>query len=390
MIRGDAAVCVSRGSGNPFKWSGVRMMPARVAGTLCCMVTSDKTRGERLLPRMRRLLRMRHYSPRTEHVYVRWVTRFIEFGGRRHPAELGESQIADFLSALANEGKVSAGTQNQALAALLFMYRHVLGIPMSMQREVARAKQPQRVPVVMTPEEVWMVIEHLDESCRLAATLMYGSGLRITECLGLRVKDLDFSAGEITIRGGKGNKDRVTMLPQSVRDGLAVHLRRVRRQYARDMTTGTLIRLPGALERKFPNASREWSWRWVFPATRVFADADGTRRRHHLHVTVVQRAVHDAVRTAGLAKRVTCHTFRHSFATHLLQAGYDIRTVQELLGHSDVRTTMIYTHVLNRGGLGVWSPADMPMGSSAAFRWPPASPSLHDVRLITSDRTRID
>ena len=302
---------------------------------------------------------MQRYSRRTEDVYVRWVKRFVAFHGRRHPRELAEAEISAFLSHLAEQRRVSGGTQNQALAALLFLYRTVLGIPIAMGRDVVRARRPRRVPVVMSPDEVWHVLDRMEGDCRLAALLMYGSGLRLRECVTLRVKDVDFALGEITVRGGKGQKDRRTVLPASVSGELTAHLSRVRERYVRDLARKVLAPLPDGLERKYPNASREWGWRWVFPASRVYRDPDGSVRRHHLHETVLQRAVHDAVREAGLTKRATCHTFRHSFATHLMQAGYDIRTVQELLGHTDVRTTMIYTHVLNRGGLGVRSPADI-------------------------------
>lgn len=254
-----------------------------------------------------------------------------------------------FLSSLAVEGSVAAGTQNQALAALFFLYRHVLGIPIARGRDVVRAKRPRRLPVVLTPEEVWRVLSRMRGPERLAAMLMYGSGLRLLECLSLRVKDVDFGARELLIRGAKGNKDRRTMLPDSVCEELKTHLALIREHYERHLERGGgEVSIPDALERKYPNAIREWGWQWVFPATRVYKDADDQARRHHLHETVLQRAVHDAVKDSGVTKRASCHTFRHSFATHLLQAGYDIRTVQELLGHSDVRTTMIYTHVLNK------------------------------------------
>jgi integron integrase len=323
-------------------------------------------REEKLLPRMRRLMRMRHYSRRTEDVYVRWVRRFVVFHGRRHPRELAEAEIAAFLSSMVGRGRVAAGTQNQALAALLFLYRHVLGIPVSMTEEIVRAKVPKRLPVVMSPEEVWRVLGEMTSAERLAALLMYGSGLRLMECVSLRVKDVDFSGRQIVIRAGKGNKDRRTMLPESVCDELAAHLRRVQALHERDLARGWgAVALPDGLATKFPQASRAWGWQWVFPATRLYRDPHGLRFRHHLHPTVLQRAVHDAVRSSGITKRVSCHTFRHSFATHLLQAGYDIRTVQELLGHADVRTTMIYTHVLNKGGMGVRSPADaLPVGAA--------------------------
>jgi len=323
-------------------------------------------------------MRLRRYSRRTEDVYLAWVRRYVDFHSRRHPKELAEPEVSAFLTSLAVDHHVAGGTQNQALAALLFMYRHVLGVPLSLGRGVVRAKKPKRVPIVMTGEEVWRVLDQLDGAPKIAALLMYGSGLRLMECVTLRVKDLDFSAGEITVVGGKGNKDRRTMLPAGVTEELAAHLRRVKKLHLRDVRQGVDgVSMPEALERKYPNASREWGWQWVFPASRVHVDAADARRRHHLHETVVQRAVHDAVKDAGIAKRVSCHTFRHSFATHLLMAGYDIRTVQELLGHSDVRTTMIYTHVLNRGGYGVRSPLDMGReqipARPHAFR-PPGSP----------------
>ena len=325
------------------------------------------TRSDRLIPSVRRRLRLQRYSRRTEDVYVRWVKRFVEFHGRRHPKELAEAEISAFLSHLAEERRVSGGTQNQALAALLFLYRTVLGVPIAMGRDVVRARRPRRVPVVMSPDEVWRVLDHMEGDCRLAAMLMYGSGLRLLECLTLRVKDLDFAMGEITVRGGKGQKDRRTMLASSVAEELTAHLTKVRQRFVRDVSRNVRVVVPDALEVKFPSASAEWGWRWVFPASRVYRAADGSIRRHHLHETVMQRAVHDAVRAAGLTKRATCHTFRHSFATHLMQAGYDIRTVQELLGHTDVRTTMIYTHVLNKGGLGVRSPADIGRGDISHF-----------------------
>jgi integron integrase len=332
---------------------------------------------------MRRQLRLRHYSRRTEEVYLSWVRRFVEHHGRRHPRELGERAIEEFLSALAIRGRVAAGTQNQALAAILFLYRDVLGVPMSLGREVVRAKRPKRVPVVLTPEEVWRVVGALDGLPRLAALLMYGSGLRLTEALTVRVKDLDFGAREITVRGGKGNKDRRTMLPDSVAEELRRHLERVRRQHSRDLRVEWHgVRVPDALGAKFPGAPRDWRWYWVLPAGRLTRYRDGRVMREHVHETVVQRAVHAAVVESGITKKATCHTFRHSFATHLLSAGYDIRTVQELLGHTDVRTTMIYTHVLNRGGRGVVSPADMRDMSAAGYaafshafrREQPASP----------------
>lgn len=314
----------------------------------------------RLLDRVRHAIRTRHYSGRTEQAYVAWIRRFIRFHGMRHPAEMGEREVSSFLTSLAVEGKVSSSTQNQAMSAILFLYRDVLGTDLPWLAEVVRAKGPKRLPVVLTREEVRAVLERIEGAPSLVATLLYGAGLRLIECVRLRVKDIDFARNEILVRAGKGGKDRRTILPASVREPLARHLTRVRAQYEEDKQRGAgWVELPTALLRKYPRAGREWPWQWVFPATRHYRDTEtGQRRRHHLHETVVQRAVQRAVRDAGIPKRATCHTFRHSFATHLLDDGYDIRTVQELLGHRDVGTTMIYTHVLNRGARGVRSPAD--------------------------------
>jgi integron integrase len=314
----------------------------------------------RLLDQVREALRTRHYSRRTEKAYVGWIRRFVIFHGKRHPREMGEAEVTRFLSHLAVERKVSASTQNQALAALLFLYRVVLGIELKWLGEMVRAKRPQRLPVVLTRREVRELLERLRGTTWLMASLLYGSGLRLLECARLRVKDVDFERGEILVRDGKGRKDRVTMLPASVKGPLRVHLAEVRRLHEADLRGGLgSVELPDAIAHKYPNASREWAWQWVFPASRHYVVA-GTRerRRHHLHETVLQRAVKQAAREAGIAKPASCHTLRHSFATHLLEAGQDIRTIQELLGHRDVSTTMIYTHVLNRGGLGVRSPLD--------------------------------
>jgi integron integrase len=306
-------------------------------------------------------LRARHASRRTEESYVHWVRRFAAFHGR-HPRELGAAEITAFLNHLAVEGRVAASTQNQALNALVFLYRRVLGTDAPRLEGLVRAKQPRRLPVVLTPEEVGALLRRLDGASRLVASLLYGSGLRLLEALTLRVKDLDFASGEIRVRDGKGRKDRVVPLPRSIREALLAHLERVRELHARDCELGFgMVDLPGALARKYPAASREWAWQWVFPATTRYLDAaTGLERRHHLHETAVQRAVTRAVRRAGLAKHASCHTLRHSFATHLLVRGYDIRTVQELLGHTNVKTTMVYTHVLNKSGLGVRSPLDDP------------------------------
>ena len=314
----------------------------------------------KLTMRLRRTLRARHYSPRTEEAYVRWVRRFVRFHGLRNPVEMAEAEVSAYLTHLAVEAHVSAATQNQALGALLFFYRHVLGRRLGQVAGIERAKQPVRLPVVLTPSEVKAVLTKLRGDAWLVASLLYGSGLRLMEALTLRVKDVDLERLEVRLRRAKGAKDRVTVLPASLRGALRSHLVEVRRLHEADLAAGGgRAELPGAMERKAPRAAREWAWQWVFPARRTWRDAMLREdRRSHLHATVVQRAFAEAVRASGIAKRATCHTLRHSFATHLLEGGYDIRTVQELLGHSDVRTTMVYTHVLNRGGLGVRSPAD--------------------------------
>jgi integron integrase len=314
----------------------------------------------RLLTRVRRAIRLRHYSRRTEKAYVGWIKRFIFFNGTRHPDAMGEREIMLFLSDLAVRNRVSASTQNQAFSALLFLYRDVLGRPLVGLDEGVRAKRPEHLPVVLSRREVERVLDRLRGPAWLVASLLYGAGLRLLDCLTLRIKDIDFSRAEIVVRNGKGDKDRVTVLPGRLRDPLLAHLERVRLGHERDLASGDgRTVLPDALERKYPTASSEWAWQWVFPATRRYFHPELRRRtRHHLHETVVQRAFHDAVRLAGIAKHATCHTLRHSFATHLLESGYDIRTIQELLGHTDVSTTMIYTHVLNRGARGVRSPLD--------------------------------
>ena len=314
----------------------------------------------RLLDRVRDAVRARHYSRRTEKAYVHWIKRYIFFHDKRHPADMGASEVTAFLTSLAVHDKVAASTQNQALSALLFLYREVLGVELQWLDDIVRAKRPQYLPVVLTREEVRAVLQRLDGVQRLMALLLYGAGLRLLECCRLRVKDVDFATNQIVIRDGKGRKDRVTMLPGAAKAALIAHVERVREQHQADLRRGAgWVELPGALARKYPNAGRDWSWQWVFPATRFYVErVTGQRRRHHLHESVLQRAVKEAVRAAGLAKPATCHTFRHSFATHLLEDGHDIRTVQELLGHQDVSTTMIYTHVLNRGPAGVQSPAD--------------------------------
>jgi len=273
---------------------------------------------------------------------------------------MGEHEITQFLSALAVDGHVSASTQNQALCALLFLYRHVLDQNVGWLDDVVRAKRPQRLPVVLTRHEVKALLGALEGVHWLMASLLYGAGLRLLECLRLRVKDIDFSTNQLVVREGKGNKDRVTVLPTSVKAPFAAHLVSVRALHQRDLEHGFgRVYLPDALHQKYPNADREWGWQWVFPASQLSVDPrSGERRRHHVHESVLQKAVRAAARQAGIVKPVGCHTLRHSFATHLLEGGYDIRTIQELLGHRDVSTTMIYTHVLNRGGKGVASPAD--------------------------------
>jgi integron integrase len=317
-------------------------------------------RGPKLLAQVRQAIRVRHYSRRTEEAYVWWVRRFIRYCGMRHPRDLGPAEVSRFLSSLATDRRVAASTQNQALAALVFLYGEVLQVPVGWLEALVRAKRPARVPVVLTKEEVRRVLERVRGVSWIVAALLYGTGMRLLEALQLRVKDVDFGANEITIRGGKGDRDRLTMLPERLKGPLLHHLAEVRRQHEADCAEGAgWVELPGALGVKYPAAGREWGWQWVFPASRLYEDrGTSQRRRHHLHETVVQRAFREAVLGTGMAKRASCHTLRHSFATHLLEAGYDIRTVQELLGHRDLKTTMIYTHVLRRGGYGVRSPAD--------------------------------
>ena len=308
--------------------------------------------------------RRRRLARRTELAYLFWARRYVDHCGAG-PREFGADAVADFLSHLAVDGRVSASTQNQALAALLFLYRKVLGIDLGPLPASVRAARPRRLPTVLSRAEAQRLLAALAidrDGAHLAVMLLYGAGLRLHEALRLRVQDLDFARHELTVRGGKGDKDRRGVLPATIAPELARHLRRVRAIHAQDLARGEgEVALPGALARKLPAASRSWTWQWVFPAAKPSTDPrTGVRRRHHLSPERLQRAVSRAARAADLTKRVTCHTLRHSFATHLLEGGYDIRTVQELLGHSKVTTTMIYTHVLNRGGLGVQSPLDRP------------------------------
>jgi integron integrase len=314
----------------------------------------------RLLDQVRDACRVRHYSLRTEDAYAQWIRRFILFHDKRHPREMGTAEINAFLTHLAVQGHVAASTQNQAFAALLFLYQQVLQIDPGRIEGVIRAKRPTRLPIVLTKPEVRLVHAQMEGTYLLIAQLLYGGGLRLLECLRLRVKDIDFQANEIVVREGKGDKDRRTMLPQSLKPTLLAHLERVRVLHQKDLARGFgSVEMPTALARKFPNADRDWIWQYVFPSANLSIDPrSGIKRRHHAHEGSFSREMTAAVRRAGLQKRATSHSFRHSFATHLLEAGYDIRTVQELLGHADISTTMIYTHVLNKGGRGVKSPLD--------------------------------
>src|SRR5574337_25381 len=321
-------------------------------------VTEAKT--PRLLDLVRARLRLKHYSIRTEQAYVGWIRRFILANGKRHPRDLGVAEVEAFLSGLATRGKVAAGTQNQALSALLFLYREVLSVELPWMETVVRAKRPQRVPVVLSRDEVNRLLAMMDGRFGLMASLLYGSGMRLMECVRLRVKDVDFELNQICVRDGKGGKDRHVPLPQRLREALCAQLERVRVIHQQDLAAGLgAVWLPHALARKYPSAPRELGWQYVFPSDRLSHDPrDGKQRRHHLDEAGLQRAVRAARVKARIVKPATCHTLRHSFATHLLEAGQDIRTIQELLGHKDVATTQIYTHVLNRGGHGVLSPLD--------------------------------
>ncbi len=319
----------------------------------------------RLLEVVRLRIRARHYSLRTEKAYVFWIRRFVRFHNNRHPRDLGAPEVESFLTHLAVDARVSASTQNQALAALLFLYRDVLEANLPWLGSVVRAKPSQHMPVVLTRAEVDRVLAHLSGTSWIVTSLLYGSGMRLQECLQLRIKDVDLTRGEILVRDGKGAKDRVTVLPSALTQPLADHLARVKRQFESDRAAGRPgVSMPHALARKYPLASTSWGWQYVFPARHLCRDSYTKEYvRHHLYPQTVQRAVAAAAHAAALEKPVGCHTFRHCFATHLLEDGYDIRTVQELLGHADVKTTMIYTHVLNKGGRGVRSPLDAGRGS---------------------------
>jgi integron integrase len=317
------------------------------------------------MEQVRRRLRAKHYSLRTEQVYLGWIRRFILANGKRHPRTMGAAEVEAFLSYLANEGKVSASTQNQALSALLFLYREVLGIELPWMDNVTRAKRPRRLPTVLSVAEVQEILARMEGRPWLIASLLYGTGLRLMECLRLRIKDVDFRRNEILVRGGKGGKDRRTMLPRSLVEPLQREIERARLLHQSDLAAGFgAAWLPDALARKDPSAPRELAWQYVFPSGKRSIDPrDGVERRHHFDDGMLSRALKAACRRAGIDKPVSAHTLRHSFATHLLEAGYDIRTIQELLGHKDVATTQIYTHVLNRGGAGVLSPLDRPGGA---------------------------
>jgi len=314
----------------------------------------------KLLDQVRGKIRLKHYSIRTEQAYLDWIKRFVLHFGKRHPRDLGAAEVEQFLTYLAVHGKVAASTQNQAKSALLFLYKEVLALELPWLDNVEQSKVPKRLPVVLNRDEVQAVLSRLSGTHWLIASLLYGTGMRIMECLRLRVKDVDFKRHEILIRDGKGFKDRVTMLPVSLAASLEAHLVKVRGLHEADLKQGYgAVYLPNALEKKYPNSAREWGWQYVFPSAKLSADPrSGEIRRHHVQDQSVQRTIKQATRDADLTKPATPHTLRHSFATHLLEGGYDIRTVQELLGHSDVSTTMIYTHVLNKGGRGVVSPLD--------------------------------
>jgi integron integrase len=308
---------------------------------------------------------VKHYSLRTERTYCDWIERFIRFHHLRHPSDMGSPEVSEFLTHLARDGNVSASTQNQALSALLFLYKQVLKEEIGWLGDVERAKKPTRLPIVLTRDEIHKLFAHLHGTTRLMAGLLYGSGLRLMECVRLRVKDVDFGYARITVRDGKGGRDRLTMLPVNLASSLKRHLAKVKAQHEQDLEEGFgEVYLPEALDRKYRGAARSWAWQFAFPSSRIARDPrTGVLRRHHLDENVLQVAMKRAVIESGIDKPASCHTLRHSFATLLLENGYDIRTVQELLGHKDVSTTMIYTHVLNKPGIGVTSPIDSEAGN---------------------------
>lgn len=335
--------------------------PANLPAAQSGNVVRQHAGPPKLMDRLHMAFRARHYSRRTEESYAHWIKRFIFFHNLKHPREMAEPEINSFLTHLAVNDRVSPSTQNQALSALLFLYRHVIGREVGDLGELIRARKTRHLPVVMTRDEVKSVIDNLFGDKRIIATLLYGAGLRLMECLTLRVQDIDFDLSQVTVRGGKGDRDRVTMLPHAAKEPLRDHLRKVKALHDGDLRDGWgRVELPSALELKYPAAATSWKWQWVFPQERRWRNPDTRQEgRHHIDESLVQRAVREAVARAGLTKRASYHTFRHSFATHLLESGYDIRTVQELLGHRDVKTTMVYTHVLNRGPGAIRSPLDM-------------------------------
>jgi len=314
----------------------------------------------RLLDQVREVMRLKHYSLRTEQTYIQWIKRFIFFHQQRHPREMGAPEVKAFLTDLAVRHRVAASTQNQGLNALVFLYQKVLDLSLGEIGEYARAKRPQRLPVVLTREEVQRLLAAMKDTYQLMARLLYGTGMRLMECIRLRVKDVEFERNQLIVREGKGQKDRVTVLPSSIKPALQDHLARIKLRHEQDLKEGYgQVYLPNALAQKYPVADREWGWQWVFPSAKRSVDPrSGRERRHHIQEVGLQRAVKEAVRLSGINKPASCHTLRHSFATHLLESGYDIRTVQELLGHKDVSTTMIYTHVMQQPGIGVRSPLD--------------------------------
>jgi integron integrase len=329
--------------------------------TMAAMIARlPATNKPKLLDQVRDVLRRRHYSIRTEQAYIDWIKRFIIYHDKRHPKEMAEEEVTAFLTHLARDRDVAPSTQNQALSALLFLYKEVLKQEIGWLEKVERAKKPSRLPVVLSRSEVKRVFAHLHGTPKLMAGLLYGSGLRLMECVRLRVKDVDFELAQITVRDAKGGKDRITMLPLNLAEPLQRHLVRIKAQHEQDLEDGFgRVHLPFAIGRKFPNAAREWAWQYVFPSSRLSVDPrSGKRQRHHMAEGILQSALKSAVNAAGIVKRANCHSLRHSFATHLLTRGHDIRTVQELLGHKDVSTTMIYTHVLNKPGVGVKSPLE--------------------------------